>query len=116
MPKTKSSKPVWLKHTDKEVKEIILKLAKKGLTSEKIGLALRDTYGIPKTKIYKIKISRVLKENNIYEAPDIKNLSAKLEKLKKHIEKNQQDKKTKRAHIITFAKLKKQKEYQNKNK
>ena len=37
---------------DRILKEIILKLADKGLTAEKIGLTLRDQYGIPKIKIY----------------------------------------------------------------
>ena len=64
MPKTKQSeeleKPVWLKYTEEEVKAIIQKLAGQGLTSEKIGLILRDQYGIPKVKIYKIKIKDVL--------------------------------------------------------
>ena len=64
-PTTKSSKttkkssktiekPVWLKYTEKEVKEIVLAIAKKQpeTTAEKIGLILRDSYGIPKTRIY----------------------------------------------------------------
>ena len=56
--KPKLAKPVWLKYTEKEVKEIILNIIKKQpeITSEKIGLILRDTFGIPKTKIYGFKI------------------------------------------------------------
>ena len=68
MPKAKKTskieKPVWLKYTKEEVKAIVLKLADKGLTAEKIGLTLRDQYGIPKAKIYNLKISKILKEQN----------------------------------------------------
>jgi len=114
MAKQVLEKPVWLKYTEKEVKEIILKLAEKGLTSEKIGLTLRDQYGIPKTKIFKIKISKVLKEKNKYEEPTLINLETKLQKIIAHYKKNKQDKKTERALTITKAKIKKQKDYKKK--
>jgi ribosomal protein S15P/S13E len=111
--KTTIEKPVWLKYTEKEVKDIILSIAKKQpeFTSEKIGLVLRDTYGIPKTKIYGMKIGQVLQEAGLYKNPDLLNLESKTEKLKKHLENNKQDKKTGRAFTITRAKLKKTKEY-----
>lgn len=110
----KVKKPVWLKYSEKEVSEIIVNLANKRYSSEKIGLILRDSYGIPKTKIYGFKISKVLKENNIYESPDKKNLKEKVDKLEDHFKKNKQDKKAKRALIINKAKQKKIKEYQEK--
>ena len=75
--KTKLEKPVWLKYTEKEVIDIILKLAEKGLTTEKIGLTLRDQYGIPKVKIYNLKISKVLKKKEKFEEPTNKNLKEK---------------------------------------
>ncbi len=111
--KTTMKKPVWLKYTEQEVKEIILKLIEKQpeLTSEKIGLVLRDNYGIPAIRIYGFKISDVLKEKGKYESPDIKNLKVKAEKLEKHLAKNKQDKKTGRSLIITRAKLKKANDY-----
>jgi small subunit ribosomal protein S15 len=109
MAKTKSQveKPVWLKYTEDEVKAIIIKLADKGMTSEKIGLVLRDQYGIPKTKIYNIKIGKVLKEKGKFEEPTIKNLKQKLGEVIEHYKKNKQDKRAERALIKTKAKLKK---------
>ncbi len=106
-------KPVWLKYTEAEVKEIILKIIEKSpeLTSEKIGLILRDNYGIPTVSIYRFKISEVLKEAGKYKSPDSENLRVKQAKLEKHIEKNHGDQKTKRSLIITKAKLKKVTEY-----
>lgn len=106
--KSTLKKPVWLKYTETEVKEIILKIIEKNpeITSEKIGLVLRDNYGIPKTKIYGFRISQVLKESNKYVSPDEKNLTKKAEKLEKHLAKNHGDKKTRRSFITTRAKLK----------
>ena len=64
--KAKTEKPVWLKYTPEEVKAIILKLANKDMTAEKIGLTLRDQYGIPKVKLYGFKIKEVLEEKDKY--------------------------------------------------
>jgi len=58
----KTEKPLWLKYTEEEVKAIIHKLSNQGLTAEKIGLYLRDQYGIPTIKLYGIKIKDVLEE------------------------------------------------------
>jgi len=111
--KTQMKKPVWLKYTEDEVKEIILKIAEKNpeMTAEKIGLVLRDSYGIPNVKIYGFKISEVLKKSGKYESPDLKNLTKKAENLKKHTGIHKHDQRTKRALIITKAKLKKITEY-----
>ncbi len=112
--KTSMKKPVWLKYTKDEVEGIILKVVEKSpeLTSEKIGLVLRDSYGIPKVKLYGIKISEVLKNAKKYESPDLKNLQAKKERLQKHLLKNKGDKRTGRSFIITKAKLIKVQNYQ----
>ena len=102
-------KPVWLKYTKKEVEAIILKLANKKITSEKIGLILKDQYGIPKVKLYGIKIKSILKER--YQDPNIINLKKKTGKIEEHFKKNKQDKKAERSLIITRANLKKREEY-----
>jgi len=111
---SKIEKPVWLKYTEEEVKAIILKLADKGLTAEKIGLTLRDQYGIPKVRIYNLKISKVLKEKEKFEEPTNLNLKNKLEKIINHCKKNKQDKKTEFSLIKTKAKLKKRDDYSKK--
>tara|TARA_Y100000310_G_C20614650_1_gene779979 strand:- start:1163 stop:1537 length:375 start_codon:yes stop_codon:yes gene_type:complete len=117
MPKAKNTKkqkiekPVWLKYTKEEVEAIILKLADKGLTAEKIGLVLKDQYGIPKVKIYNLKIKEVLDKKAKFEEPTNINLKAKLEKVIEHYKKNKQDKKAERSLVITKAKLKKRQDY-----
>jgi len=112
MAKLKTEKPTWLKYTQEEVKTIILKLADKGLTAEKIGLTLRDQYGIPTVRIYNLKIKKILKEK--FQEPTNLNLKTKLQKVINHYKKNKQDKKAERSLIITKAKLKKAEDYINK--
>lgn len=107
----KSEKPIWLKYTAEEVKAIILKLADKGLTAEKIGLTLRDQYGIPKVSLYNLKIKRVLDEKKKFQEPTEINLKAKLGKIIEHYKQNKQDKKAERSLIITKSKLKKREDY-----
>ncbi len=107
----KTEKPVWLKYTAEEVKGIIVKLGNKGMTAEKIGLTLRDQYGIPKVKLFGIKIKEVLKEKNKYEDPNVHNLKKNLDVIIQHYKKNKGDKKAERSLIITRAKLKKREDY-----
>ena len=103
-------KPVWLKYTAEEVKDIILKLAEKGLTSEKIGLVLRDQYGIPKVKIYNLKIGGVLKEKGKFQESTFINLQNRTKKLENHYTKNHGDKKAEHSLIALRAKTKKSKD------
>ncbi len=116
MPKVKkykTEKPLWLKYTEEEVKQIIIKLANKGMTAEKIGLTLRDQYGIPRVKIYNLKIKKVLDEKGLFEEPTIKNLQKKSENLSKHMNSHKHDQVGKRSQTITKAHLKKRQDYSN---
>lgn len=45
-PKAKTS-PKWVDFSEKEVKEVIIALAKKGTSATMIGLILRDQYAVP---------------------------------------------------------------------
>ena len=114
MAKTELKKPTWLKYSKLEVEAIILKLAGKGLTAEKIGLTLRDQYGIPNVKLYDLKIKEVLGDK--FAEPTTIHLENKLQKIINHFKKNKQDKKTGRALMITKAKLKKRTDYHNSKK
>jgi small subunit ribosomal protein S15 len=111
----KPEKPYWLKTSEKEVEELILKLAKDGFSSEKIGLILRDTYSIPNVKIItKKKISQILRENKIKtETEDLKNLEKKFENLKKHLNKNKVDKVAKKGLQLTQSKIHRLRKYYN---
>jgi len=95
------------KTTQAEFEKKVLEIAEKGFTSEKIGEELKKQ-GIH-SKDYSIKISKILKEK--YINPDLKNVEAKLEKVKKHYEKNKQDKRAMREKDRIFAQLRKLKKY-----
>ena len=107
----KTEKPVWLKFDNKDIEAIILKLAKQGMTSEKIGAELRDSYGIPSAKLYNKKIGKILKENNMYKDSSLENLQKKRKLIEKHLEKNNQDKKARRALMILAARISKLEKY-----
>ena len=85
-----------------------MELSKKGLTSEKIGEALRKM-GIHPGKYG--KISRILKEKGVYHISEVKNIEQKLANLTNHKEKNIQDKRSMRERERIFSLLRKQKRY-----
>jgi len=92
-----------------EFEKKVVELANKELTSEKIGEELRQQKIHPKE--YDKKISRILKEKGKYINPDLKNVEKKLERIKKHNEKNKQDKRAKKEKDRIFAQLRKLKKY-----
>ena len=61
-------KPVWIEHSAEEVESEIIKNAKKGFTKSIIGMKLRDSYGVPLSKIITgKKIGQILEENDLTE-------------------------------------------------
>jgi ribosomal protein S15P/S13E len=103
-------KPIWLKYTEEEVRSIIAKIIEKepSLTAEKIGLVLRDNYGIPTTRIYGQKLNSIvqdIKKNK--ENPDLINLRTKVGNIRNHLEKNKSDNVCKRALIKNSSNLNK---------
>jgi len=102
----KEEKPKKLSEAEFEKK--VISLAEKGMTSEKIGESLRKE-GIH-SRDYK-KISQILKGKDKYVIPEIKNIEEKLEKIKKHFEKNKQDKKAMRERDRVYSQLRRIKKY-----
>lgn len=97
------------KPSEKEFEKEVLKLADEGLTAEKIGEKLRKQGIHPKN--YKKKVSKILEENKKYVSPDLKNVEMKFERIKKHLEKNKQDKRAQREKDRIFSQLRKIKRY-----
>ena len=125
MPKTSEKEAIKKKETKEETssekttktkklsqaqyEEKVIELAGKGLTSEKIGEELRKQGTHPKE--YNKKISKILKKEEKYTNPDLKNVEEKLEKIKKHFENNKQDKRAKREKDRIFSQVRKLKKY-----
>lgn len=103
----KEKKPEKVKISQEEFEKKVLELAKQGLTSEKIGEKLKRE-GIYSQEFNK-KISEIMGDK--YSPPDIININNKLEKIKKHIEKNKQDKRAIREKDRIYSQLRKLKKY-----
>lgn len=105
---SKKVKPVWLRYSEKEIEQIILKLAKQEKTSSQIGIILRDTYGIPDVRIIiHKKITHLLKENKLtHDIPEDLIALIKNEILiSKHLEFNKKDMAAKRGLLLTESKI-----------
>jgi small subunit ribosomal protein S15 len=113
-----SKKPIqkiapWVKYKPKEIEEIVIKLAKKGYQSAQIGLVLRDQYGIPTARINKTKISKIMKDNELYPKfpEDMLNLMKKAVNLHTHMNKNKKDHTSKRGLELTESKIRRLAKY-----
>lgn len=98
-----------LKKNSGEIENIIVKLAKEGMDTAKIGSVLRDTYGIPSARLIGKKIKKILVEKGVeFKLPgDIAALVKRADNLKKHLEKNKQDMTARRGLQLTEAKISK---------
>ena len=113
MPEKKESK----KENQKKLKKLsqtqfekkVIELGEKGLTSEKIGEELRQQKIY--SKEYNKKISKILKEKNLYVDPDLKNVEAKFKRIEVHSNKNKQDKRAMREKSRIFSHIRKLKKY-----
>lgn len=105
----KKTAPAWVRYKGKEVELLVIKLAKEGNSCSKIGLLLRDTYGIPSVRILTGKsINEILKEKNINKdiPEDLMALMKKNILVNKHLEANQSDMVAKRGLQLTESKIK----------
>ena len=87
-------KPTWVKMKEPELKKVILELSESHAPS-KIGIILRDQYGIPTTKVFGKKLKAYLKELGIERNEDFENAAKKVEGLKEHLKENITDRKAK---------------------
>ncbi|MCS7120509.1 MAG: 30S ribosomal protein S15 [Nitrososphaerota archaeon] len=106
--------PAWLKYTSEEVEALVVKLAREGNSPSKIGVILRDQYGIPLVKAATGEsITDILKKHGI--APsipeDLESLLRKAARLRAHVEKHKADKYNKRAILIVESKIHNLSEY-----
>ncbi len=92
-----------------EYEKRVIGLAKEGFGSDKIGEKLRKE-GIH-TREYNKKISKILKEKELYSNPDLKNIQKKLESLEKHYQKNKQDKRALKDRERIYGNYRKLKAY-----
>lgn len=91
-----------------------MELAKAEKTTSEIGMILRDQYAVPDVKIATGKtITKILEQNKMTpEIPeDLQNLIKTALKMKKHIDQNKKDLKTKRSLSLTESKIRRMMKY-----
>ena len=78
-PQTREKNPSWaLKPKDVESK--VVELSAEGNTTSQIGIALRDTYGVPSVKLATGKsISKILEIPLFFDSPQVRNVLKDIE-------------------------------------
>ncbi len=86
--------PTWCKYGPEEVEAFVIKLAKEENAPSKIGVILRDQYGIPLVKpIVGKSIKEIIMDGGI-EVPvpeDLNNLLQKASRISRHLNRNRSD-------------------------
>jgi len=111
--------PSWQTMSKKELEMLIVKLAKEGNTSARIGLMLRDSYGIPDARIIlERRIGEVLAEKELSpELPDdMLSLMRRAVQIKKHLQINRKDEPAHRGLQLTESKIKRLVKYYKRTK
>jgi small subunit ribosomal protein S15 len=98
----------WVKYKPKEIEDIVEELARKGMTATRIGLVLRDSYGIPSIKdVTKVKIQKIMERKGVKpELPEtLLSLMKRAVSLRGHLEKNHKDYISQRGLELTESKI-----------
>lgn len=106
--------PKWSNTNKDEIEDTIQQLATSGTSSSKIGMILRDRYGVPDvTLVTGKKIGTIMKEKNVtLKVPeDIHNLIINVLDLNKHLLKNPKDIHNKRSLNNMVSKIRRLEKY-----
>ena len=100
--------PSWVKSTPEEVRTTILKLAKEGMPQSRIGLTLRDDYGVPLVKpLLGKSIGRVLAEGKASPKlpQDLQDLIERAQRVQRHLKTHHSDRKNVHSLELVEAKI-----------
>ena len=100
--------PAWVPADSSNIKATILKLAKEGLTPSKIGVALRDDYGVPLVKpVLGKSMNQVLSEGKAARKlpQDLQDLIDRAQRVQKHLEAHGGDRKNVHSLELVEAKI-----------
>lgn len=106
--------PEWSDVSKEELEKTIMKLHDTGMSPSRIGLTLRDQYGVPNAKlVIGTSITGFLRDNNaLADIPeDLTNLMRKALHVRKHIKSNKRDVHNKRALQLTENKIRRMVKY-----
>ena len=104
---TSKMPPSWVTFGPDEVKAMVLKMGKEGITPSKIGETLRDEYGVPLVKPLAGKsVTEILREGK--SAPklpqDLQDLIERARRVQKHLENHPGDRKNVHSMELVEAK------------
>ncbi len=108
------AKATWVEYTAEEVEQLVVKLAKEGLPPAKIGLVLRDEYGIPSVRdVTGMKITKILAKHGLApEIPeDLFNLLKRAVRLREHLKIHKKDKHSRRGLELMESKIRRLAKY-----
>ena len=110
--------PAWVPLSATEIEELVVKMSKDGISSARIGLTLRDQYGVPDVKLATGKsITAIMKEIDVAGAlpEDLANLMRRAIALNVHLKHNQGDISNKRGLQLIEAKIRRLERYYKRN-
>lgn len=100
--------PSWVTTTPEEAKAAILKMAKEGISPSRIGLALRDDYGVPLAKpVIGKSITTVLAEGKASPKlpQDLQDLIDRAQRVQRHLKVHRSDRKNVHSLELVEAKI-----------
>ncbi|QQG49432.1 MAG: 30S ribosomal protein S15 [archaeon] len=100
--------PAWVATSKEEVRSVVLKMGKDGISPSRIGTALRDDYGVPLVKpMLGSSISKILAEGNA--APkmpqDLQDLIDRAQRVQRHLRTHRSDRKNVHSLELVEAKI-----------
>ncbi len=109
-----SENPSWVPLNATEIEDLVAKLAKDGMTSAKIGLVLRDQYGVPNVKLATGKnVTLIMEEKGVASnlPEDLSNLMRRAIDLNVHLKENRGDISNRRGLNMIEAKIRRLERY-----
>ena len=110
--------PAWVTLSATEIEDIIVKMAKDGNNSAKIGLVLRDQFGVPDVKLATGKsITAIMKEKGVMSSlpEDLSNLMRRAIALNVHLKNNRGDVSNARGLQLIEARIRRLERYYKDN-
>ena len=109
-----SENPSWVPLNATEIEDLVAKLANDGMVSAKIGLVLRDQYGVPNVKLATGKsATQIMEEKGVSPSlpEDLSNLMRRAISLNVHLRDNKGDVSNKRGLNMIEAKIRRLERY-----
>jgi len=113
-----SENPAWVALQATEAEDLIVKMAKDGYTSARIGLMLRDQYGVPDVRLLTGKcITEIMKEKGVAPAlpEDLSSLMRRAIALNVHMRENKGDHSNMRGLQLIESKIRRLEHYYKDN-